>query len=158
MDDGKLLRSALAWVLIPYIRTNFCVPLSELELDLQLNQSWGRVTSKTCTNNAGRWLFRIKDLTKRRVGTVIIGKAEIGVIEDVEKLKAEPQHSIFPMRDFRSLCDCKVRVEIAGSTKAIPALRERHQGTIAYTSLAQMSGIELGLAAGLEEKRVWIGR
>jgi len=78
------------------------------------------------------------------------------VIEDIEKLKSDPKHSIFPMRDFCSLCDCKVRVEIAGSTKAIPALRERHQGTIAYTCWAQMPGIEPGLAAGLQEKGVWI--
>ena len=55
------------------------------------------------------------------------------MVEQIKKLKSDPQLGIFPTMDFRVLHNGEVGVEVAWPSKAVSALRERHRGTIAHT-------------------------
>jgi hypothetical protein len=69
-------------------------------------------------------LLLIENLTKRTIRTPIIWEAKIGMVEEIEKLEANTQNAIFPMRDLRVFHDCEVGVEVAWSSKAVAALRK----------------------------------
>ena len=74
------------------------------------------------------------------------------MVEEVEKLGADPQHPIFPVLDFRILHDREIEIDVTGSAKTVAALREAHQAAIAHSRRAQMSGIEARLAATLHKE------
>ena len=95
----------------------------------------------------------VENLTKGRVRTSIIGKSKIGMVEEIEKLEADTQHTIFPMGDLRVFHDREVRVEVARSTETVAALRESHARTAARTLRTwQVPGVESRLATCLQKQ------
>ena len=79
MDDGKLLS--------PFLPAELCADYSELQLGLQLNNPRCRIASKTVTQDTGGWLFQVKDLPERLIRNIVIRKAKIGMVEEIEKLE-----------------------------------------------------------------------
>jgi hypothetical protein len=56
-----------------------------------------------------------------------------GMVEEVKELESDPQYSALPAGNLRVLHDGEVCIEVAGSAKAIEALREKHSGTATET-------------------------
>src|SRR5271154_2813157 len=85
----------------------------KLDLRFQLDHAGGNIASKTRSQDASRWHLHRLDLSKRRVRTGIIGRAEIRVIEKIKELKTETQHYFVATDDARVLHDREVGIEIA---------------------------------------------
>jgi len=69
------------------------------------------------------------------------------VVEEVEKLEADTQHTIFPMGDLRVFHDREVCVEVARSTETVAALSKSHAAAAARTLRTwQSSRVESSLA------------
>src|ERR1700726_4119096 len=97
---------------------------SKLKLKLQLNHPRGDIASQSAPQNARRWLLKIKNSSKRarRVGTPIVGEAEIRMVENIEELETHSEHHIFRTRDLGSFYDGEVGCEIARPPGMIAAL------------------------------------
>ena len=113
MDDGELLISSR--VLAP-------LATSKSELRLQLNHPWSYIAAEAVAENAGRWLFQVADLAETWIGAVVIGPTKIRMIEEVEELETDPQHSIFPARDLGVFHDAEIGIEIARIAEAVASL------------------------------------
>ena len=74
------------------------------------------------------------------------------MVEEIEKLQADAQHTIFPMRDLRVFHNCEVHVEVAWSAKTVAALRKSDEPTITHAGCTQMPGIESRLTTCLKEQ------
>jgi len=99
----------------------------KLKLDLQLNHS----ESRTPAEDPGRGGVERLDLAECLVGTAIVWQAEVGVVEEIEELKPDPQHGIFPTADFRVFHDGEVGVEVAWPTKVVASLSKRNYRPVA---------------------------
>ena len=97
----------------------------ELDLGLQLNHPRRRAT----TQDADGRLSQERDLPERLVRSKVIRGAKIGVVEEVEELKPDSQHGIFPTRNFRVLGDGEVGIEVPRCAEVIASLGERHNRT-----------------------------
>jgi hypothetical protein len=115
MDDGEFLTPRMA--------------RSKLHLGLQLDHSWGGVTSDATTHDTGRRLLQIQDPPKGLVGTDIIGKAKIGVVQEVEELETNAKRGI--LAELRVLHNGEVGIEIAWPTEVVASLSEGHRGAAA---------------------------
>ena len=107
--------------------------LSELQLGFQLNHPRSHVDGRPRRPSAqdARWrLLQVKDQSGWRAKPSD-RKAEIGVIEEVEKLEADAECGAFPTRKFRTLHDCEICIEVVWSAKTIAPLTERHRWTVA---------------------------
>src|SRR5208283_5693260 len=100
----------------------------------------------------------IEDLPKARIRSDRVGKSKIGMIEEIEKLKTDGEHAIFPMGNFRVFHERQVRGDIARPPKTVAALRKCHKPTIAHAGCAQMSGVEASFATRLHKQGCGIGR
>ena len=81
------------------------------------------------------------------------------MVEEIEKLQADAENAIFPMRDLRVFHDCEVGVEVARSTKAVTPLRKSDARAAAGTRRTrQGSRVESSLAARLHKKRSRVRR
>src|ERR1700730_9650789 len=106
---------------------HFALPL-KLELDLQLNHSGSYIASQTSTQNARRRLLEKLDLAESLVGNAVIRKTEIGVVEQVEELESNPEHTLLPARNPGVLHEREVGVEVVWSAKAVASLDEGNGG------------------------------
>jgi len=80
------------------------------------------------------------------------------MVEKVEELEADGQHTMFQMGDTRILHDREVGVEVARCTITVTALRKSHSGPVqTLRELAQGPGIKPCLATCLYKERSWIG-
>ena len=100
----------------------------EPELGLQLNHSEGR----TSAQDAGRWLVEKLDLAEGLVRTAVVRQAEVGMVEEIEKLQANTKFTALPAGELRIFHHAEVCVEIARPAQAVPALRKLHRGAIAH--------------------------
>ena len=132
--------------------------LSELELCLKLNHSWGIVSPHAAKDTGWRGR-QIKNLAESLILDLVVRKPEIGMVKDVKELESNPQGSIFPTRDLRVLHNREIRVEVAWSAKTIATLRELNKRSTARPRRSgQISRIEIRLAASLNESRIRTGR
>jgi hypothetical protein len=84
----------------------------------------------------------------------LIGIPKIGMVEHIEKLEADTQHTILPMWDLCVFHDREIRIEVARASKTIAALRKRHDRAAAGTlRTRQIRRVESRLAAGLPDQR-----
>src|SRR5438552_10646143 len=107
MDDGELLNSVE-----PH-------RISESQLSSKLNHSCGSGGIQPRSQNAGRRLFHVENRAESRIGTPVIRESEIGMIQHVEKLKADRQGAIFPTRNLSVLHHCEIGIEVRRDAKAV---------------------------------------
>ena len=101
-----------------------------MQLRFQLNHSGRDIASKTVSEYASGRLFQIEDLAECEVRTEVIGETKVGMIEEVEELKSDPQGCRLPAGNSRVLRDSQVGVEVAGSAESIAPLSERDNTTV----------------------------
>src|SRR5271170_419703 len=129
-----------------------CHKSSENKLNLQLNHPGGRIAPETGAQNAGGWLRREDNLPKCSVRGSVIRGGKIGVVECVKELKANPQYSIFPARDFRVLQNRKIGIEIGRCPEVVASLSERNRWTAAGPRRTrQCAHVETGFASRLDK-------
>lgn len=85
---------------------------SEPDLRFQMDHPSRNIRVESRSQNAGRGLLLIENLAKFTVRAPIIGKSEIGMIKEIEKLKADRPDTGFPARDLRIFHDREVCVEV----------------------------------------------
>ena len=94
----------------------------EPQLGFHLNHSGAAVVS--APQDPIGTLFAIEDEPEGGIGTRIGGCPEVRVIQSVEELKGERKRSVFPSGYLRDLHHRQVCIEIGGSAKSVPSLRE----------------------------------
>jgi len=126
---------------------------SELDLRLHLNHTARDICIESRSQNAGWGLLLIENLAKCIVRAPIIGKSEIDMVKEIEKLKADRQDTGFPMRNFRIFHDREVCVDVARTSITVTALRKRYEWTAAGTlRTKQIPHVESGLATCLHKQ------
>ena len=133
MDAGKFLTATFTWVLAQLRHARFCVLGLKLELDPELDHTGRNICVESRSQNAGWGLLLIKDLAKGIVRAPIIGKSKIGMVKQIEKLKADGQDAGFPAWDLRIFHHCEVRVDVARASITVAALRKRYARAAAGT-------------------------
>ena len=132
--------------------------LSELELCLKLNHSWGIVSADAAKDTGWRGR-QIKNLAESLILDLVVRKPEIRMVKDVKELESNPQGGIFPTRDLRVLHDREIRIEVAWPAKTIATLRELNRRSATGPRRAgQIPRIEIRLASSLNESRIRTGR
>ncbi len=131
--------------------------LSELELRLKLNHSWGIVAADAAKDTGWR-RRQIKNLAESLILDLIVRKPEIRMVKEVKELESNPQGGIFPTRDLGVLNDREIRIEVAWSAETIATLHElNRRSTTRPRRPRQISRIEIRLAASLNEPRIRTG-
>src|SRR2546428_14180210 len=95
-----------------------------------MNHAGRNVAAKTSTQNAGRRLIQVSYRPKVWARDINFWQAKIGMVEKIEELKTNSQHSVFPARNFRVFHDGEVGIEVPWSTKAIPSLGKCNRGAV----------------------------
>jgi len=132
--------------------------ISELELCLELNHSWGIVAADAAKETGWRGR-QINNLAESLILDLVVRKPEIRMVKDAKELESNPQCGIFPARDLRVLHDREIRIEVAWSAKTIATLRElNRRSTTRPRRPRQIPGIKPCFASCLNESRMRTGR
>src|SRR5204862_2427403 len=103
------------------------MPCLELQLGLKLNHPRGSIASgEAGPQDTRRWLLQITDLPERRVRNCIIWETKIRVIEEVEKLQAESQRSVFLSMYLGFINDCVISVNVTRCENWIVCISDTH--------------------------------
>ena len=81
----------------------------------------GNIASKARSQNAGRWHLHRRYLSEPWVRAVVVGRAEIWVIEKIKELDANTHHH-FVLDKARFLHDIEVSIEIVRIAEAVASL------------------------------------
>ena len=76
-------------------------------------------------------MLLVENAAKGRIRGRGIGRSEIGMVEQVEKLQADREHPVFPAGDARVFQDRQVRGDVSRYAKPVAALRKRDARTAA---------------------------
>src|ERR1700741_2086633 len=98
------------------------VTFLELDLRFQLDHPGGNIASKPRSQDAGRWHLHRSYLAERGVRAVVVGRAEIRMIEKIEELGTNAKHHLVT-DEACFLHDGKVSIEIARIAKTVASLR-----------------------------------
>ena len=107
------------------------MPQLELNLSPQLNHPLRDIGAESRPENAGRGLLQVVDLAECLVRHPIVGIRKIRMIEEIEKLRADRQHGIFPVVYLRVFYDREVAIEVIRSSKTIATLCQGNCGATA---------------------------
>ena len=109
----------------PKFGSNERSPGTFLKLDLrfQLDHPGGNISSKARPQDASRWHLHRRYLSEPWVRAIVVGRAEIWVIEEIKELYANSQHHFVPDK-AGSLHDIEVSIEIVRIAEAVAALSE----------------------------------
>jgi len=98
------------------------LPLLKQDPRFQLDHAGGNIASKARSQDAGRWHLHRRYLSEPLVRAVVVGRAEIWVIEKIKELQTETQHHFVSTDDARVLHDCEVGIEIARIAETVASL------------------------------------
>ena len=97
-----------------------------------LNHPAGNNRESRSENARGR-LFLIEDLAKQGIRSPKVGRCEISMVKEIEKLEADGEDAIFPMWNLRIFHNRKVCADVARATKTVAALSKRNARAAAGT-------------------------
>ena len=131
---------------------NSCIGL-EPDLRLYLNHPGGDVCVESRSENTRRGLLLIENLAEGLIGRPVIGKSKVGMVEKIEKLKTDSEHTAFPMGNVCVFHNGEVCRDVVRSAKTVPALRKGHARTAAGTiRTGQISSVESCFATCLHKQ------
>ena len=100
------------------------IAFSEPQLRLELNHSCRHGGVEARTKNARGGLFPIENQPECRIGTPVIRRPKIGMIQYIETLKPERKRPAFPAWYFGVLHYSQIGIEIRRAAETVPPLRK----------------------------------
>ena len=88
------------------------------ERRLHLNDPDGSIAAESRSENAGRFADGRADRSER-AGQIVVGKAKVRMVEQVEELERQSKLPFFPVGNLRGLLRGEIRVPVAGSAEDV---------------------------------------